>query len=212
MLITFEGIDGAGKSTHTVLLAEWLQSRGHRVRILREPGSTQLSEAIRRVLLDVQQQIDPVAELFLFCAARRQLVQEVIRPALEQGEIVICDRYADSTFAYQGYGRGLDIAMVEHVIAYAIEDVVPQATFVLDLDVATALARRGRRAADVADRMEGASRQFFERVRAGYHALAARNPQRVHLLDAAEPVEGLQERIRTIVAGILARQSAERVA
>jgi dTMP kinase len=171
--------------------------------ILREPGSTHLSEAIRRVLLDVQQQIDPVAELMLFCAARRQLVQEAIRPALARGQIVICDRYADSTLAYQGYGRGLDLRMVEQVIAYAIEDVVPQVTFVLDVDVATALARRGQRSTD---RMEGASRQFFERVRAGYHALAQQQPHRVHLLDATAPIEQLQEQIRAVVAQRIAQQ------
>ncbi len=212
MLITFEGIDGAGKTTHIELLAEWLQSAGHRVRILREPGSTRLSEAVRRVLLDAQQQIDPVAELLLFCAARRQLVQEVIRPALACGEIVICDRYADSTVAYQGYGRGLNLQMVERVLAYTIEDVVPQITFVLDVDVATALARRGERSLDSTDRMEGASRQFFERVRAGYRALAQQHRHRVHLLDAAEPIEQLQQHIRAIVAEQLARRVREGVA
>ncbi len=212
MLITFEGIDGAGKTTHIELLAEWLQSAGHRVRILREPGSTRLSEAVRRVLLDAQQQIDPVAELLLFCAARRQLVQEVIRPALACGEIVICDRYADSTVAYQGYGRGLNLQMVERVLAYTIEDVVPQITFVLDVDVATALARRGERSLDSTDRMEGASRQFFERVRAGYRALAQQHRHRVHLLDAAEPIEQLQQHIRAIVAEQLARRVGEGVA
>ncbi len=212
MLITFEGIDGAGKTTHIELLAQWLQSAGHRVRILREPGSTRLSEAVRRVLLDAQQQIDPVAELLLFCAARRQLVQEIIRPALACGEIVMCDRYADSTVAYQGYGRGLDLQMVERVLAYTIEDVVPQITFVLDVDITVALARRGERSLDSTDRMEGASRQFFERVRAGYRALAQQQPHRVHLLDAAEPIEQLQQHIRAIVAEQLARRVREGVA
>lgn len=199
MLITFEGIDGSGKSTHVAMLAEWLRKQRYTVRVLREPGATPLSEAIRGVLLDAGQRIAPVAELFLFCAARRQLVEEVIRPALSAGEIVICDRYADSTLAYQGYGRQLDLEMVRRVIGYAIEDVVPTVTFVLDLDVPTAMMRRGERGPNATDRMEDSPHAFFERVRSGYRAIAAREPSRVVLLDATEPIEVVQERIRAIV-------------
>lgn len=180
--------------------------RGFTVRVVREPGSTPLSEAIRRVLLDAQLHVDPVAELLLFCAARRQLVQEVLRPALQRGEIVLCDRYADSTFAYQGYGRGLDLEMVRRVIAYAIEDVVPAVTFVLDVDVATALQRRGERFRG--DRMEDAPVAFFERVREGYHLLAREEPHRVILLDARMPVEQVQQRIRAVVLERLAVAAA----
>ncbi|MCS6999763.1 MAG: dTMP kinase [Bacteroidota bacterium] len=203
MFITFEGIDGSGKSTHVALVAEWLQQQGLSVRVFREPGATPLSEAIRSILLDGRHRISPVAELFLFCAARRQLVEEALRPALARGEVVICDRYADSTIAYQGYGRMLDLAMVERVIGYAIEEVVPDVTFILDLDVNTALSRRGDRASVSADRMEDAPVAFFERVRAGYRAIAERHPERVVLLDATQPVEVLQHHIRGILTARL---------
>lgn len=175
MFITFEGIDGSGKSTHVALLAEWLRSQQQAVQVLREPGATPLSEAIRSVLLDVGQQIDPIAELFLFCAARRQLVEEVIRPALRRGEIVLSDRFADSTVAYQGYGRGLDLSMVQQVIAYAIGDIVPNVTFILDVDVPTALARRGERFSTVTDRMEGASIAFLSVSAVGIVPLLSRS-------------------------------------
>lgn len=212
MFITFEGIDGSGKSTHVALLAEWLRSQQQAVHVLREPGATPLSEAIRSVLLDVGQQIDPIAELFLFCAARRQLVEEVIRPALRRGEIVLSDRFADSTVAYQGYGRGLDLSMVQQVIAYAIGDIVPNVTFILDVDVPTALARRGERFSTVTDRMEGASIAFFERVRRGYHAIAEQEPERIILLDGTAPIEQLQMRIRTEIAQRLSQRLRTRVA
>lgn len=212
MFITFEGIDGAGKSTHVALLAEWLCSQQQTVRVLREPGATPLSEAIRTVLLDVGQQVDPLAELFLFCAARRQLVEEVIRPALGRGEIVLSDRFADSTVAYQGYGRGLDLSMVQQVIAYAIGDAVPDLTFILDVDVSTALARRGERRSTMTDRMEGASLAFFERVRHGYRTIAEQEPQRIILLDGTQPIEQLQARIRTEVARRLNHALRTRVA
>lgn len=212
MFITFEGIDGSGKSTHVALLAEWLRSQQQAVQVLREPGATPLSEAIRSVLLDVGQQIDPIAELFLFCAARRQLVEEVIRPALRRGEIVLSDRFADSTVAYQGYGRGLDLSMVQQVIAYAIGDIVPNVTFILDVDVPTALARRGERFSTVTDRMEGASIAFFERVRRGYRAIAEQEPERIILLDGTAPIEQLQMRIRTEIAQRLSQRLRTRVA
>ncbi|MCX7929836.1 MAG: dTMP kinase [Chlorobi bacterium] len=211
MLITFEGIDGSGKSTHVALLAEWLRVQQYVVHVLREPGATPLSEAIRAILLDAGQRIAPVAELFLFCAARRQLVEEAIRPAIARGHIVICDRYADSTLAYQGYGRQLDLDMVQRVIAYAIEDVVPTVTFVLDLDVPTAMARRGERRSTPTDRMEEAPLAFFERVRGGYRAIAEREPSRVQMLDAMAPIAEVQERIRTIVCQRLAVSAAVRV-
>lgn len=199
MFITFEGIDGSGKSTHAVLLAEWLESRGYRVQLLREPGATPLAEAIRRILLDATLPIEPVAELMLFCAARRQLVEDVIRPALAEGYIVISDRFADSTVAYQGYGRGLNLEMVTTIIGYAIGDVVPHVTFVLDVDVATALRRRGVRQSNTSDRMEDAPEAFFERVRRGYLAIAAREPDRIVLLDGTLAVETLHERICAII-------------
>jgi len=199
MFITFEGIDGSGKSTHAALLCEWLQAKGYRVQLLREPGATPLAEAVRSILLDVQLRIDPIAELMLFCAARRQLVQDVIRPALADGQVVISDRYADSTVAYQGYGRGLELDMVTSIIRYAIGNVVPDITFVLDVDVATALRRQGQRRQVNTDRMEDVPEHFFERVRKGYHTIAANEPERVVLLDGKQPVESLHARICAVV-------------
>jgi len=212
MFITFEGIDGSGKSTHAALLCEWLQAKGYRVQLLREPGATPLAEAIRSILLDVQLRIDPIAELMLFCAARRQLVQDVIRPALADGQVVISDRYADSTVAYQGYGRGLELDMVTSIIRYAIGNVVPDITFVLDVDVATALRRQGQRRQVNTDRMEDVPEHFFERVRRGYHTIAANEPERVVLLDGKQPVESLHARICAVVMERLMQSHREVVA
>jgi len=212
MFITFEGIDGSGKSTHAALLCEWLQAKGYRVQLLREPGATPLAEAVRSILLDVQLRIDPIAELMLFCAARRQLVQDVIRPALADGQVVISDRYADSTVAYQGYGRGLELDMVTSIIRYAIGNVVPDITFVLDVDVATALRRQGQRRQVNTDRMEDVPEHFFERVRKGYHTIAANEPERVVLLDGKQPVESLHARICAVVMERLMQSHREVVA
>ena len=135
MFITFEGIDGSGKSTQIQLLKEMLEKRNHVVTILREPGGNILSEQIRQLLLDSKEQVDPRCELLLFTAARAQLVGSVIRPALEAGNIVICDRYIDSSVAYQGYGRGLSIESIESINDFATAGLIPDITFIFDLSV-----------------------------------------------------------------------------
>ncbi|MCS6965480.1 MAG: dTMP kinase [Candidatus Kapabacteria bacterium] len=179
MLISFEGLDGCGKSTQVQLLAERLQSLGYPVRIFREPGATPLSEYIRQLLLHTEMEISPIAEMLLFNAARAQLVHSAIRPALEAGAIVLCDRFDDSTTAYQGYGRGLPLAVVLQCNQIATDGLKPALTFVLDVPVELALQRSQK-----SDRMEQAGLLFFERVRWGYREIALREPDRVICVDA----------------------------
>lgn len=189
MFISFEGIDGSGKSTQLMLLREWLESHGHRVVTVREPGATLLSESIREILLSNKQTITPTAELLLFSAARTQLVETVIRPALEKGEVVLCDRYVDSTTAYQGYGRRLDLREVQLCNSLATQGVMPSVTFFIDVPYDEAQLRmQFHPAAGEPDRMERSGRDFFDRVRDGYHAIAKNEPDRFVIIN------GVQER------------------
>ena len=208
LLITFEGTEGGGKSTQVQLLAERLRAAGRIVRVLREPGGTPIGEEVRHTLKhsDANHAMTPEAELLLMNASRAQLVREVIRPALVAGEIVLCDRFYDSTTAYQGYGRRLDLARVKSIIDFAVGDTRPQLTLLLDVPLEVSEARRSSRQAkliEVAppaggaknsprlsfneplrDRMEEADRAFFERVHQGFAAIAATEPQRIRLIDA----------------------------
>ncbi len=167
ILITFEGIDGCGKSTQARKLCAHLRAQRHDVLLVREPGGTPASEKIRRVLLDRGLAISPKAELLLYEAARAHLTETVIGPALKAGRIVICDRYFDSTTAYQGYGRGLNMALIGRLNRVASLNITPDMTFVFDVDYDTSCARRGSRP----DRLEGEKRAFFERVRRGFRSL-----------------------------------------
>lgn len=192
--ITFEGIEGSGKSTQIEGLAAALRRRGISVLVTREPGGTPVAEAIRNVLLDVRNgALQPATELLLYVAARAQLVGEIIRPALEAGTTVLCDRYADSTTAYQGFGRGASFEAIAQLHAIAAGGLEPDRTFVLDLPVAEGLARarmRGR-----ADRIEQEPTAFHERVRAGYLELASRHPQRIVLLDGLQTPETIASQV-----------------
>jgi dTMP kinase len=189
MFISFEGIDGSGKSTQLTLLRAWLEEGGYRVVTVREPGATLLSESIREILLSNRQTITPTAELLLFSAARTQLVEKVIEPALAAGDVVLCDRYVDSTTAYQGYGRQLDLDAVELCNRLATQGVMPHVTFVIDVPYDEAQLRMHfHPATNEPDRMERSGRAFFERVRNGYLQIAAGHPQRVVV------VNGVQER------------------
>ncbi len=189
-LITFEGIDGCGKSTQLHLLAQRLQGLGFPVRCFREPGGTELSERIRALLLDAAYEIVAEAELLLFAAARAQLVWVQLQPALRRGEIVLCDRFADSTTAYQGYGRGLPLELVQACNRLAADGLQPDVTVLLELPVALALQRSGR-----GDRMEQGALEFFERVREGYLELARQEPERILVIDAQGSPEAVHERI-----------------
>jgi dTMP kinase len=187
LFITFEGIEGSGKSSHARTLAATLRDRGHAVVETREPGGTPAGAAIRSLLLGAEATpLTGLAELFLYCADRTQHVEQVIRPALAEGRIVVCDRFSDSTVAYQGYGRGLDLAAVRGLDAQARGGLVPSLTFLLDCPVETGLARaRARAGSD--DRYEREAVAFHERIRAGFHALAKEAPARIVLVDSTAP-------------------------
>ncbi len=171
MFITFEGLDASGKSTQAELTAERFRESGENVMVIREPGGTELGEKVRSILLDVNSAIEPAAEVFLFSAARAQLVREVIRPALSRGDTVICDRYVDSTTSYQGYGREIPLESIKAINRLAIEDVIPDLTFFIDISIEE-IEKRQRAAGIDTDRMERAGRVFFERTRNGYYELA----------------------------------------
>ena len=180
--ITFEGIDGAGKSTHIQSTADWLRGQGRPVLLTREPGGTPLAEALRSLVL--QQPMDALTESLLVFAARRDHLQQAIEPALARGEVVLCDRFTDATFAYQGGGRGFDGTVLATLETWVQQGRQPDLT--LWFDVAPAVAAQRRAAARAADRFEAEDLAFFDRVRAGYAARAAAQPQRFVRIDAAQ--------------------------
>jgi dTMP kinase len=190
LLISFEGIDGCGKSTQLGLLHDRLLSMSIPTLALREPGGTPTSEAIRSILLDKQFDISPVAEMLLFSAARAQLVNERIRPALDNGMVVLLDRFFDSTTAYQGYGRQfMDIKTIEELNRIATGGLTPDLSFYFDLDVEAAFSRRTGQA----DRMEDSGKDFYNRVRRGYVSLSSEHQERFRTIDARQSMELIQE-------------------
>jgi dTMP kinase len=219
IFITFEGTEGSGKSTQIELLAARLRAGGHTVRTLREPGGTPIGEEIRHLLKhsDANHAMTPEAELLLMNASRAQLVREVIRPALAAGEIVLCDRFYDSTVAYQGYGRGLDLGLVRSIIDAAVGVTRPDLTLALMVPVEVSEQRRWSRQqmlvelpastgkvagevplkfdATLRDRMEEADRTFFERVEKGYREIITVDPKRVHEIDATKKIERVESAI-----------------
>ena len=194
LLVTFEGGEGTGKSTQIARLAERLRARGLEPVITREPGGTPLAEGIRALLLDAGRAPGPLAEAFLMEAARADLVAHVIRPALAGGRVVLCDRYDDSTLAYQGAGRGLDPAMLRGWNRAATGGLTPDLTLLLDLDPAAGLERRAG-AAGEPNRLDREPREFHTRVRDGYLALARAEPTRFLVLDASIPPEALEAKV-----------------
>jgi dTMP kinase len=197
--VTFEGPDGSGKSTQIQWLAEHLKGLGQSVLLTREPGGTAISEQIRDVLHDLRNRaMRPQTEILLYSAARAQLVGEVIRPALAEGAIVLCDRYADSTLAYQGYGHGLDLDTLRRVTSFATGDLRPDLTLLFDLDPAEGLRRRQTAGVEW-NRLDDYDLAFHQRVRAGYHALAQAEPDRWMVLDAAQDRDRLQAEVRRVV-------------
>jgi dTMP kinase len=212
LFITFEGTEGSGKSTQIPLLAERLRSLGHHVRTLREPGGTPIGEEIRHTLKHSKDNaaMTPEAELLLMNASRAQLVREVIRPALAAGEIILCDRFYDSTTAYQGYGRQLDLGMVRNIIDVAVGDTRPNLTLLFLVPHEIAEERRLARQPTLPmaikrDRIEEADRNFFERAAKGYEAIAAAEPQRVKIVDADGSVKEVGERIWKLVEPLVGK-------
>jgi len=201
VFITFEGGEGSGKSTQIRMLAHRLEAAGLAVRVLREPGGTPAGEAIRAILLDPQHEgLDSRAELLLYEAARAQLVADVIEPALEAGEVVLCDRFFDSTTAYQGYARGLPADEVARLNVVATGGLLPDRTLVFDIDPALGLTRAT--SASGADRLEGEEVGFHERVREGFRAIARDEPGRVRVLDARGGVEEVADRVEAALADL----------
>lgn len=196
LFLTFEGIDGSGKSTQIEYLAEDIRKTGTSYIFLREPGGNPISEQIRKVLLrQKNQEMTAETELLLFAAARAQLVAEVIKPALAQGKIVISDRFYDSTTAYQAYGRQMGVDFIDQLNLYASQGLEPDLTFYLDLTVDEALTRLADRRHKT-DRIDAAGRDFMARTRQGYLQIAEKNPKRVKVLTANRPVEEIYREIK----------------
>ncbi|HPI31702.1 MAG TPA: dTMP kinase [candidate division Zixibacteria bacterium] len=219
LFISFEGIDGCGKTTQVMLVYKYLIAQGRQVKLVREPGSTEAAERIRALLLDRRLAIDERTELLLYEAARADLAAREIAPALARGLVVLCDRFYDSTTAYQGFGRRLDVAMVRALHRVAVDDLEPDLTLVFDCDIRTAM---GRRAGDpdrltrealgvvVPDRLEAESRAFFERVRKGFLEIARKERRRVKVIDAAQPVETVFADVKKHLVRKLRNHDAER--
>lgn len=229
LFITFEGTEGGGKSTQIQLLGARLRELGRAVRVLREPGGTPIGEEIRHTLQhsEANDAMTPEAELLLLNASRAQLVREVIRPALAAGEVVLCDRFYDSTTAYQGHGRQLDLARVKAIIDFAVEGTRPDLTLLLDIPLEVSEARRRSRQKQLLevprsapdkervkltfneplrDRMEEADRAFFERVHEGFAAIAAAEPKRVRVIDATRSVEAVSALVWEAVQPLLGKR------
>ncbi len=204
MFITFEGVEGCGKTTQARLLAARLAERGLATLVTREPGGAAISEQIRAILLDNKNDgMDPMAEALLYVASRAQFVAEVVRPALATEMIVICDRYADSTLAYQGYGRGLSIETLQTLNRIATGGLTPDRTFLLDVPVDDGLERK-RRGGEL-NRLDNAGRAFHERVRNGYHAIAQAEPARWRVIDAGAAPSVVAEAIWSALSPLVGR-------
>jgi dTMP kinase len=208
LFLTLEGIEGAGKSTVADLIGSSLTRQGIAVRLTREPGGTPLAERVRRIVLERgTESVSPVTETLLMFAARALHVENVIRPALARGEWVVCDRFTDATRAYQGGGRGVDLGLIDALAGAVHGDLEPDCTLLLDLPVEAGLARaRSRQGATAtADRFEAENVAFFERVRAAYRALAAREPGRIRVIDATVPLPEVERTVTELLTELHAR-------
>ncbi len=204
--ITLEGIEGAGKSTVGRWVCEWLAKRGIPARLTREPGGTPLAESVRNIVLSHgQEPLSTAAETLLMFAARSIHVENLIRPTLAGGEWVVCDRFTDATRAYQGSGRAVDLALIETLANAVHGDLQPDCTLLMDLPVSVGLQRARARSGAASDRFEAEAAAFFERVRAGYLQIAAREPARVRVIDASRPLAEVERQVaaalETLVAG-----------
>ncbi|MFT4147304.1 MAG: dTMP kinase [Micrococcaceae bacterium] len=196
IFITFEGADGSGKTTQIKLLARWLEQQGHSVLTTREPGGTTLGEELRNLLLH-SGDMNAKAEALIFAAARSQHASEVMRPAVDSGTIVLCDRYIDSSAAYQGYGRRLGVQKIIDLSLWATDNFIPDLTLVLDVDTHSSQERRSARSAD--DRIEASGVEFMEKTRQAFLKLAQENPENHHVIDANGTVDQVFEKVVAVV-------------
>jgi dTMP kinase len=203
--ITFEGIDGSGKSTQLRLLANFLQHEGCEVMLTREPGGTPVGNRLRAALLDAHEEVDPLTELLVFAADRAQHVRRVLRPALESGQIVFSDRYADATRAYQGAGRGFSPELIEEIIQLATEGLKPDLTVLFDLPIEDSTARTRRRGngTQQGDRLDAENDEFHTRVREAYLQLAESDPDRIKIVNTNQPPELTHQRVKEIIVPFL---------
>ena len=195
LFITFEGTDGCGKTTQIEMLKDYFEKQGRTVLLTREPGAKGLGTKLREILLNYDGEVSPVCESFLFLADRAQHVDTIIKPAVARGEIVLCDRHTDSTVAYQGYGRELDIEQIKMLNNIATSGLKPDLTFIFDIDIDTAQKRVGKNK----DRMESAGIEFFKRVRNGYLEIAKQEPEIVKVLDGSKSIETIHNELLEIL-------------
>ena len=198
LFITFEGADGCGKTTQIELLDKYLKEKGFKTLVTREPGAKGLGEKLREILLNYDGEVSPNCESFLFLADRAQHVDCVIKPALKKGIIVLCDRHTDSTVAYQGYGRQLDIEQIKNLNKIAVNGLKPDLTIVFDIDIETSMQRVGK----TKDRMESAGTEFFNRVRNGYLAIAKEEPNRIKVINSADSIENIHKQVVGLIEQI----------
>ncbi len=191
LFITFEGADGCGKTTQLNLLKTYLESQGEEVLVTREPGGKGLGEKFREILLNYDGVVSERCESFLFLADRAQNIDTIVKPAVNLGKIVLCDRHIDSSVAYQGYGRGLDIEEIKQLNTLATGGLLPDLTLVFDIDIETSMQRVGKEK----DRMESAGDAFFNRVRNGYLELAKQEPERIKVVNATESIEQIHKKV-----------------
>ena len=202
MFITLEGPEGSGKSSQLPDLAEFLSGQGWDVLTTREPGGTPIGDQIRQILMRLDnQELHPCTEILLFLASRAQLVEQVIKPALREGKLVLCDRFGDSTLAYQGYGHGLNLDTLRIMLDFATDKLKPDLTLLLDVDVETGLQRK--RKEDEWNRLDAYALAFHQRVREGYHELCRQEPERWRVIDAMQPKEAVQLALRQAVMHFL---------
>lgn len=195
LFITFEGADGCGKTTQIKLVKDYLEKSGYEVVLTREPGAKGLGEKIREILLNYDGIVSDRCESFLFLADRAQNIDTIVNPAVEKGKIVLCDRHIDSTVAYQGYGRGLNLERINKLNLLATDGRVPDLTIVFDIDVETSMQRVGKEK----DRMESAGIEFHNRVRNGYLEIAKNEPERVKVVDGREGIEKVFENVKDLI-------------
>jgi len=201
--ISIEGGEGAGKSTSVAFIQDFLQSRGIELVSTREPGGTQLAEQLRQLLLNHHdEKIDPYTELLMMFAARRQHVTQVIQPALAAGKWVLCDRFTDASYAYQGYGRELPLEFIDNLAKWVHGDTNPDMTCLLDLDIEVGMGRARQRSE--LDRIESEAMSFFEAVRQGYLSRAKAEPQRFRVIDASQDIPGVEQQLQQALEGLLA--------